>query len=332
MKSFRAFFALIAVFLLALALWYVLGIRSDLNKSMITDDQVLIIEVKPGSTANDLLDRLFEKKLIASKSIYLHLIKFEKLAHRLKAGIYEIKPGETARDFIHRVVDGDVLTLSFRIIEGNNLRQVEENLREAPYLRLAENDWLSIKNEHLSPEGLLLADTYYYKAGSDAKQLLEMANKNLLRCLEDSWEKRDPDLPYKTPYEMLVAASIIEKETSIADERALISGVIVNRLRRHMRLQMDPTVIYALGADYTGKLFHEDLSVNSPYNTYRYTGLPPTPIAMVGKETIVAAAHPFKSNYLYFVAKGDGSHVFSVTYEGQKKAILNYQHKELNDN
>jgi UPF0755 protein len=298
-----------------------------LKKPMIAAGESIVIVVKPNSTANSLIQTLYAKNLIHSKRLFLNLMKYEGLAQKLKAGTYQVKPGESARDLIHRIAAGDVLTLYFRIIEGSTIHLVTANLKNTPFLNYNEDDWLFITENHYNAEGLLLADTYKYDAGSDAKNLLLTANKKLLLYLEDSWQKRSPGLPYKTSYEMLVAASILEKETAIPSEREVISGVIVNRLLKYMPLQMDPTVIYALGENYSGKLSHNDLSFDSHYNTYRYRGLPPTPIAMVGKDAINAAAHPQKSNFLYFVAKGDGSHEFSETYEQQKKAIARYLSK-----
>lgn len=294
---------------------------------MFESGEPLIIEIKPNSTANSFIETLVSKKLISSKYLFLNLIKFEGLAHRLKAGTYKIMPGESAQALIYRIVAGDVMTLSFKIIDGTTFAQVVDNLKKAPFLNYSEANGAGIEKINSSFEGLLLADTYNYSAGSYSDSILKVANKNLLDYLESSWQSRSSGLPYKTSYELLIAASILEKETAKPQERQLISGVIVNRLTKHMPLQMDPTVIYALGVNYTGKLSHNDLNVDSPYNTYRYRGLPPTPIAMVGKLSIDAAAHPQKSEYLYFVAKGDGSHEFSKTYEEQKKAISRYLFK-----
>jgi UPF0755 protein len=202
---------------------------------------------------------------------------------------------------------------------------VSDNLRQAPYLAYSQTDWSKIKGNYLSAEGLLLADTYHYDAGSMSNKILELANKNLNNYLNNSWLQRSKDLPYKSSYELLIVASIIEKESSIPAERRLISGVIINRLQKSMPLQMDPTVIYALGINYKGKLTKENLHIDSPYNTYLNRGLPPTPISMVGKDAIDAAAHPTFSNYLYFVARGDGSHDFSVNYEEQLQAVSRYR-------
>ncbi|WP_419421058.1 endolytic transglycosylase MltG [Legionella sp. D16C41] len=299
-----------------------------LNKPMMTAGKSLILEVKPNSTATALIQNLYKNGFIDSKFTIENYIKYKGLANQLKAGVYQIQPDESAPDLIDRIVAGDVLIAAFRIIEGSNLYQIKQKLSQAPYLHYEPNDWLSIIGKYTSAEGLLLADTYYYDAGSDAKRLLITANKKLLAILDTNWETRSPNLPYKTPYELLIAASILEKETSLSQERKIISGIVVNRIKKQMPLQMDPTVIYALGSTYSGKLSHQDLATNSPYNTYLYRGLPPTPIAMVGRDAIEAAAHPQFSNYLYFVAKGDGTHIFSTTYEEQKKAIARYMNKE----
>ena len=285
------------------------------------------INIERATTAHQFAYLLKSKKLIRSAKLLLLIIRFEHLAHQLKAGLYEIQPGETAVDFLHKVVTGDVVKFNFTIVEGTTQQKIISDLLHAPYLEYNALDWQSITAGHLNAEGLLLADTYQYPAYSSAKTVLLQANQQLNNCLNDNWDHRATELPYHNPYELLIAASIIEKESAIPAERKLISGVIINRLRKGMPLQMDPTVVYALGTDHKGPLVHEDLAVLSPYNTYRYRGLPPTPIAMVTKEAIDAAAHPQLSHYLYFVAKGDGSHQFSETYVQQKQAINQYKHK-----
>lgn len=282
----------------------------------------ITIVIDRNTTASTFAQTLEEMHLIKSRRLFLTWMRYQGLTNRLKAGIYEIKPGESVRQFLYKVNAGKVMVRSFRIIEGTTLNQVIANLQNAPYLRYKPDDWMVIRNGYSSnAEGLLLADTYNYNAGSEAQPLLKLANKKLQEYLTSSWQSRSPGLPYKTPYEMLVAASILEKESSVPEERKIISGIIINRLKKNMPLQMDPTVIYALGQNYTGKLTHANMSVKSPYNTYVYRGLPPTPIAMVSKNAIDAAAHPQRNNYLYFVAKGDGRHQFSETYEQQKRAI-----------
>ena len=287
-----------------------------------------IIRIERPTTASSFAHLLYKRHFIASERWFLLLIRIQGLSSQLKAGVYEIKPGETALQFLYRVVSGDVLMLSFRITEGTTLQQVTEGLNHADDLVYQAADWLPIVGSHSSAEGLLLADTYYYHPGSQAKVVLALANRNLMQYLEYSWQQRCSDLPYRTSYELLIVASILEKEAALPEEKRLISGVIFNRLRKGMPLQMDPTVIYALGAGHQGALVREDLSIDSPYNSYRYKGLPPTPIAMVGKDAIFAAAHPMKTDYLYFVARGDGTHQFSKTYEEQRQAIARYLKKE----
>lgn len=288
----------------------------------------MIITLDKSASAYQFARILKQKKLIRSMKLFLLIIRAEGLANQLKAGVYQIKPGETATQLLTRVVAGDVLTQNFSIIAGTTQQKITQDLMHAPYLEYNTEDWSSIKGDHLNAEGLVLADTYQYRGGSTSKTLLEQAHQNLITYLTTSWANRMPNLPYRTPYELLTAASIIEKETALPEERTLISGVMLNRLNKKMPLQMDPTVIYGLGSEYRGKLSHNDLLIDSPYNSYRYRGLPPTPIAMVGKNAIDAAAHPQLSNYLYFVAKGDGSHQFSETYEQQRQAIEHYQRKD----
>ncbi len=323
-KLLIVFFTLFFISFLIIS-WNIYGL---LKKPIIpANSPPQIISIDRSASAYQIAKLLEERNLIHSSQLLLLILRFEGLSHQIKAGVYQINPGETVMDLIHRIVSGKVITQKFTIIEGTTLKKVSEDLKNAPYLNYNSNDWSSVKGEYSSAEGLLLADTYQYQGGSSSKTLLEQAHKNLMLFLNDSWSHRAADLPYRNPYELLIAASIIEKETAIAEERKLISGVMVNRLKKLMPLQMDPTVIYGLGDAYKGKLSHNDMSVKSPYNSYLIRGLPPTPIAMVGKEAIDAAAHPQLSKYLYFVAKGDGSHQFSETYEQQKKAIKQYQRK-----
>ena len=292
-----------------------------------------IVRVDRSMSATSFAHTLKTKKLIQSDQLFITLIRIQGFTERLKAGIYRIREGESAQQFLYRVVAGDVLIESFSIIEGTTQRQVSEHLSQAEFLNYRDNDWINIEKPGqnslsselpISAEGLLLADTYHYDAGSTGKDLLIQAHAKLKEYLDSSWLQRSPGLPYKTLYELLIVASILEKEAANPDEKRLISGVIVNRLNKKMPLQMDPTVIYALGSQYKGKLSREDLQVDSPYNSYRYRGLPPTPIAMVGKDAIDAAAHPKSTSFLYFVARGDGGHQFSVTYDQQRQAIARY--------
>jgi UPF0755 protein len=318
--------SLLIVFV-ALALFGYEIYRLETKPLLAESEAPITILIDKNATASSFVKTLEEKHLINSGRVFLLLIRYQGVANRLKAGVYQLKPGETAQQLLQKVDSGQVMYQTFRIREGSTLSQVIANLKTAPNLKYNENDLQDIAANYPSAEGLLLADTYFYNAGSEAKALLRLASQKMQDYLATSWQNRSADLPYKSAYELLIAASILEKETSLATERKIISGVIVNRMKKNMPLQMDPTVIYALGENYKGKLSHEDMSLKSDFNTYIHRGLPPTPIAMVGKEAIDAAAHPQASNYLYFVAKGDGSHHFSATYEEQKKAISRYMNK-----
>lgn len=311
---------LLALFSVLIYQSYALFYTPMINKSSYSD----VIEIKKNSPASDLVKTMRGKGLIHHPSFFLFTLKLLGLSEQVKAGVYDVTPGESAIDFLYRVAEGDVIKKSFTIIEGSTIWQVSKKLASADYLSYKSDAWKVIQGKHHSAEGMLLADTYIYHAGSDGKDILKQGHEKLQEYLIQRWMNRASNLPYRSPYEMLIVASIIEKEASRIEEKKLIAGVIVNRLRKNMRLQVDPTVIYSLGENYHGKLTRKDLKNDSPYNTYKYRGLPPTPIAMVGKEAIDAAADPILSNYLYFVAKGDGTHHFSSNYEQQKAAIKKY--------
>jgi len=288
-----------------------------------------IFEVKPNTTAKSFAHDLRARHWIRSSHVLLALIRWQGAASHLQAGIYQVNPGEPLMALLNRILKGDVLIQALRVGEGSTLADLTVQLEHAPYLTFNGADLKAIAATHPSAEGLLLADTYYYKAGSLSTSLLKQANQQLLTYLDHVWQARDPALPYHHAYELLIAASIIEKEASIPLERRVISGIIVNRIKKGMPLQMDPTIIYALQrpSHADRSLHHHDLSIDSPYNTYLHRGLPPTPIAMVSRQSLDAAANPEHSNYLYFYAKGDGSHQFSETYAAQRQAIQQYKPK-----
>jgi UPF0755 protein len=296
---------------------------------LISNDRLpFIISINQSETAVQFAHQLKEANLIHTTKPLLAYIRFKGYAHQIKAGVYEIMPGDSLLQLVHKVITGDVINKKFTIVPGSTVKTVMKNLKESPYLIYSEEDsWQKVTDAHKSAEGLLLADTYQYKASSNARVLLNLANQSLWQYLDKAYATRGENLPYQSAYELLIAASIIEKETAIPSERKLIAGVVINRLVKRMPLQMDPTVIYALGEQYKQPLSHADLQIESPYNTYLNRGLPPTPIAMVGREAIDAAAHPEQSDYLYYVAKGDGTHQFSKTYQEQRQAINQFRRK-----
>lgn len=293
----------------------------------IQNHESVIIRVEKSTTANALVRIMHAQGWIGSVRLWTWLIRIQGLSGKLQTGIYQIQDQESAQHLLHRIVAGDVLREQFMIRPGATVPQVSQDLTVAPYLEYRPTDWAALQAKHAVPEGLLLADTYQYDAGARGQDLLQQAHAHLEKVLNQAWQNRNTALPYHNAYELLIVASILEKEAAIADERRLISGIIVNRLLKRMFLQMDPTVIYALGTAYQGSLTHEQMMTDSPYNTYRYKGLPPTPIAMVSADAIDAASHPKLSAYLYFVAKGDGTHVFTTTYDEHRAAIQRYMRK-----
>ena len=264
-------------------------------------------------------------------------LEFELLARGLgrdqniKAGSYELAAAPTPLELLDKLTRGDVTQDEVRFIEGWNIRQLRAALDASPSLKhdtgklddqqlLAQ---LGAAEKHL--EGLFFPDTYLFAKGSSDLRVLKRAYQATQRHLEREWKARDPKSPYKTPYEALIMASVIEKETGQAKERDMIGGVLVNRLRIGMLLQVDPTVIYGLGEKFDGNLKKIHLQTDGPYNTYTRPGLPPTPIAATGLASIRAALRPAKTDKLYYVARGDGTSEFSRTLEEHNRAVRKYQ-------
>jgi UPF0755 protein len=264
--------------------------------------------------------RLFE--------LHAHLVG---RARAIRAGTYEIHPGDTAAGLLARFAAGDTKVFAVTFIEGSTFRDFRRVLARQPYVRrtiqtLPDAEvMLMLGVPERSPEGSFFPSTYHYEAGTTDLALLERARLRMDAVVAAAWERRAPDLPYTDPYEAVIMASIIEKETGRAEERREIAGVFVRRLARGMKLQTDPTVIYGLGAEFDGNLRSADLVRDTPYNTYVRHGLPPTPIAMPGKDAIEAALDPAPGESLYFVAKGDGSHHFSASLREHTLAVRQYQ-------
>ena len=249
---------------------------------------------------------------------------------QFKAGTYEIKTGDSPRVLLRKLSNGEFALRQVRIGEGWNLRQARAALAQGDHLRsdsaqLDEQALLkALERKESSLEGLLFPDTYKYAKNASDMTVLRLAMRTMDRKLEAAWASRDADLPYKNPYEMLIMASIIEKETGRPQDRAMVASVFVNRLRIGMRLQTDPTVIYGIGDSFDGNLRKIHLQTDTPYNTYTRAGLPPTPISMPGEASLAAAAHPASSKALYFVARGDGSSEFSDSLDAHNRAVNKY--------
>ncbi len=289
------------------------------------------VNVTPGMHLRSLSVMLAREGVVGNAALFWLLGRVTGQGSKLKIGVYTLDRPLTPLELYGKIERGEVSQAIVQFIEGWNWREVRAALAAQPLLKhdSANLDDAALLRmlgaEETHPEGLLFPDTYYYAPHSSDVEVLRRAYRLQSNKLQAAWEGRAPGLPYKTPYEALIMASIVEKETGVASERPLIAGVFINRLRRGMRLQTDPTVIYGLGERFDGNLRKIDLQTDTPYNTYTRAGLPPTPIAMPGEAAIRAALNPEQTDALYFVARGDGSHVFSSTLEAHNRAVNRYQ-------
>jgi UPF0755 protein len=289
------------------------------------------LHIKPGSSGRQVANALHQAGVALPVDLIVLWLRQSGKAHLVKAGYYEMEPGLTPAQLLDRLVKGEQALVSVTLIEGWNLRQVMKALdgsahlvndvQGVPLAQLSQH--LGLPYPHL--EGRLLPDTYRVARGASASSLLRAAASAMDRELARIWEQRQPGLPLRSADEALVLASIIEKETGRAADRPTIGGVFVNRLRIGMRLQTDPTVIYGLGESFDGNLRRSHLQTDNPYNTYTRAGLPPTPIAMPGRESLLAAVRPAQTRAMYFVARGDGSSQFSATLDEHNAAVRRYQ-------
>ncbi len=289
--------------------------------------------VPPGSSMSSLSKRLEGDGIISNRHYFGIMARFDGTANQIKAGEYDILPGMNPRDLLQLFVKGKVKQYSLTIVEGRTFKQLLADLHANKILK---HDLQGLSNEQimekigakgLHPEGMFYPDTYYFPRGTSESQFLKRAYKVMQKKLAKLWEQRNKNILLKSSYEALILASIIEKETAVASERERISGVFTRRLKKGMRLQTDPTVIYGMGDSYNGDIRFRDLKKDTPYNTYTRKGLPPTPIAMAGEAAIFAALHPAKGKELYFVARNDGTHVFSDTLKQHNRAVDKYQRK-----
>lgn len=289
------------------------------------------LTVEPGTSLNRLAVQLNDAELLDEAMRFRILGRALGYAGRLQAGRYTLDQPISPLELLRKIVRGDVTKAAILFVEGWNIREVRQELARNPHLEhqltdMTDADLLAaIGAEEKHPEGLFFPDTYFFNPDSPDIEVLRRAYKLQQEKLYSAWEIRTGGLPYKTPYEALIMASIIEKETGAPEERPLIAAVFINRLNKGMRLQTDPTVIYGLGAKFDGNLRKADLQRDTPYNTYTRAGLPPTPIAMPGEESIRAALNPAESRALYFVSRGDGTHVFSSTLDEHNRAVNKYQ-------
>lgn len=291
-----------------------------------------LYRVAKGTGFHQLCADWLEKNYLDSCLPYKFYAKLYGQRVKLQTGVYDLT-GLSVLEAIDKINRGQQHQFHFTIIEGERLQDVLAKLAQSPYINfdIDKNTLAQILHLPKSAEGYLLPETYAYTAEESALSILRRAKQQMEIVLKELWQTRSIDLPIKSPYEALILASIIEKETGYGPERRLIASVFINRLNTNMRLQTDPTVIYGLGDAFDGDIKHRDLRQFTPYNTYRINGLPPTPIAMPSREAIRAALNPETSDYLYFVAKGDGKHQFSKDLAAHNRAVKRYILKRHND-
>ncbi|MGH1470213.1 MAG: endolytic transglycosylase MltG [Cellvibrionaceae bacterium] len=337
MIRFFSIFLLLIIVSCATAAWFVsswldrpFSIQSEEGS---TKKSSSLFIVKPGSTLTQVANQLAELGYFQHPkilSLYGRLMK----KTNIKVGEYSIADTDTPRLLLNKLISGEVVDYFVTLVEGKTFKEVLVHLHSQDKIGIELGDEsklkhfidsLGIKEKH--PEGWFFPDTYQYSMGATDKIILKQAHERMRDVLATEWDRREENLPYKNAYEALIMASIVERETGQASEREEIAGVFVRRLQKKMRLQTDPTIIYGLGDQYDGNIRRRHLTQKTPYNTYVINGLPPTPIALPGREAIYAALHPDDGKTLYFVAKGDGSHQFSETLEAHNKAVREYQIK-----
>jgi UPF0755 protein len=300
------------------------------KQPLTTGEPAIEFTVAPGSSVGAAGQQMEKAGVPVNPFLFALLARVTGQSARIKAGSYELKPDTTPRRLLTQLVRGEFAQESVTIIEGWTFRQMRDALAAHKTLRhdtakLSDNELIGkIAPDFKAPEGLFFPDTYLFAKGASDLQIYKQAHQMLMSHLRAAWEKRDRSLPYTTPYEALIMASIVEKETGQKSERAMIAGVFVNRLRTGMLLQTDPTVIYGMGEKYAGKIAKRDLETDTPYNTYVRTGLPPTPIALPGVESLAAALAPAKTEALYFVSRGDGTSQFSGNLNDHNRAVNQY--------
>jgi UPF0755 protein len=301
------------------------------GQPIITEEPAIEFTIVPGSGAHAAGQQIAEAGIPIQPLLFNLLARFTQKSSKLKAGAYELKPGTTPLRLIDQLVRGEFAQEQLTIIEGWTFRQMRQAVAAHKGLKhdtiaLSDTELMALVSpEFKAPEGLFFPDTYLFAKGSSELAIFRQAHTMLIAKLSDAWEKRDPNLPYKNPYEALTMASIVEKETGQKSERSMIAGVFVNRLRLGMLLQTDPTVIYGMGARYDGKIRKKDLETDTPYNTYTRAGLPPTPIALPGVQSLTAALSPAKTGALYFVSRGNGTSKFSDNLTDHNRAVNQYQ-------
>jgi len=291
------------------------------------------VSIEPGRSPREIADAWVRAGVQTSPLLLYEWFRWSGRSRQIRAGSYEISAGTTPIRLLDKMVRGDETLAVVRFTEGWTFRQIRAELARADGLKatittMSDADVMSaLGAAGISPEGRFHPDTYAYSKGSTDLALLKRAYRAMAKRLAEAWEERDPTTPLHNADEALTLASIVEKETGVAADRGRVAGVLVNRLRLGMPLQTDPTVIYGLGTSFDGNLRKRDLQADGPYNSYTRAGLPPTPIAVPGRASLLAAVHPEPTKALYFVSRGDGSSEFSETLADHNRAVNRYQRK-----
>lgn len=323
--------SIIITLALALIFWVYQNIKR-FSDTPLAIEQETIFQLPVGSGRVMLVKLLMRDQLVHSSRWFSWLLWMKPKLAEFKAGTYRFTPGMTVRQMLQMLTSRKEAQFTVRFIEGSRLRDWLQVLQQSKYLHhtLAGKSDAQIAvalgmPPGENPEGQFYPDTYWYTAGMSDIDLLKRAHLRMSKLLQATWDKRDTSLPYKTPTDLLILASIIEKETALPQERSKVASVFVNRLRIGMRLQTDPTVIYGMGDGYNGRINRKDLEASTAYNTYVIVGLPSTPIAMPGEDALKAAANPAKTPYLYFVAEGKGGHTFTTNLSSHNQAVRAYR-------
>ena len=337
MKKFFIFLLILLLILGGVGFWGYQKLTSFVHTPVnVTQDQLLTIE--RGTTGSKLAALLEQENILEHADLLPWLLKLQPQLNKVKAGTYSLTGVKTLQDLLDMINSGKEAQFSVKFIEGKTFKEWRKNLENAPHLKqtlqgktdkeiMALLDIPAVAKavyEWNNMEGWLYPDTYNYTPNSTDLELLKRSATRLQKALDKAWNERDENLPLEDPYQMLILASIVEKETGIAAERPQVASVFINRLKANMKLQTDPTVIYGMGESYTGNIRKKDLETITPYNTYMIEGLPPTPIAMVSESALQAVAHPAKTDFYYFVADGSGGHKFTRNLNEHNKAVQEY--------
>lgn len=328
-KKILGFILLVSLLGASIALWYWRDYNTYLTETISLPVAEQIVVIKKGDLVRHIAAHLATQKIITKPEYFRLYARLSHKANKIKAGEYAIQSGMTIVDIIDLFVSGKVVQYSLTIVEGWTLKEALNAIQKNKKLVPTETwDIVALKKylqaDYSNMEGLLYPDTYNFPANTTDAQFIKRAYERMQTILAQEWQQRESKTPLKDAYEALILASIVEKESGVSSERSKIAGVFIRRLNKKMRLQSDPTIIYGMGEAYKGNIRRKDINQKTAYNTYQIDRLPPTPIAIAGREAIHAVLHPDKGESLYFVADGSGGHAFSNNLKAHNRAVRKY--------